>query len=428
MRCNARCANSRDVLGARLLAAMLTTLVILSTAVLQGCAASGEDPTAPEGPPPPILIPDTPLETPASPVRAVIDRTLLVASPDYVDTRADALAEADVLMFQLRAILSPDGAENVRRIRAINPDVVVIGSIQLLTIFPHWNDSYHRERMTLGARIWDAVHDRPARTTTGAVAPMWDRMTMLNPMRGGSLDEAMLNEVVEAFRSHFESYPGIADGIMHDYTSEIPWIYPSPEEAGIGDVDLDGDGIGFPDDPAEHGVWIAWQEQLIRRLQTAIGPGLIQIANGRMAIERPSTIRLLAGAYFEDFPTMTWHQSPRYGFDRLHEITREEGLTPRRGRTWNLLAPPWTGSAGYLEMRQMANLLYDGSYAVAETRSAELVAPDDAPIEAGNALGPATHERLADGGSRYVRPYSDGNVVVEFASSGAVRSAGVAPR
>ena len=400
----------------------LAAAVLLSTA-----CGSAEDTTAPEEELP-ILLPDTPAPPAASPARAVIDRTLAIALPDYVPSRAATLAQADLLMFQLRALHSADGAENVRQIRALNPDVVIIGSIQLLTIFPHWNDSYHRDRMTLGAALWDAIHRRPAYTTTGAVAPMWDGMSMMNPMRDGRLDEAMLDDVVDAFYDHFARYPGIADGIMHDYTSESPWIYPSPEIANIGEVDLDGDGIGYADDPAEHDAWIGWQEELFRRLQARIGPGLVQIANGRMAIERPSTMPLLAGAFFETFPTMTWWQAPRYGFERLDELTRGGGLTPRRGRTWNIISSPATGAVGDLPMRRVANLLYDGWYVRAETHGDSLAVPDQAPIDLGSALGPIESERLDDGSWRLTRPYSDGALWIEFTAAGAVRNHQVLPR
>lgn len=391
-----------------------------------GCGGSGGPTTPSEDPP--VLIEDTPLPAPASPARAVIDRTLAIAQPGYVAPRAAELAEADLIMIQLRAIHSEDGAQNIRDLRALNPDIVVIGSIQLLTIFPHWNDSYHRTRMTLGAALWDAIHDRPAYSTTGERVPMWDGMDMLNPMRDGELDEDMLGEVVEAFRSHFERYPGIADGIMHDYTSASPWIYPHPDIANIGEVDLDQDGIGYADDPAEQAAWIGWQEELFRRLQRAIGPGLIQIANGRMAVERPSTMQLLAGAFFEDFPTMTWHQAPRYGYDRLDELAGPGGLVPRRGRTWNLISSPATGAIGNLQLRRMANLLYDGFYSRSETHG-DLIAPaDDEPIEIGAALGPVSRTRADNGDVRFTRSYEEGDVLMVFTSSGAIRLSAVSPR
>ena len=403
----------------------LLLLVVSAFASVVGCDNAGV--AGPDTTPPPILIPDEPVAAPRTPATAALDRTLQISLPGYGEAHADSLADTDLLMFQLRTLLSDDGAENVRRIRAANPDVIIIGSLQLLTIFPHWNDEWHRERMTLGRDLWNAIHDRPARTTTGDLVPMWSGMTTLNPLRDGRLDAAMLDEVVDAIVRHFARYPGVVDGIMHDYTAESPWIYPSPQEANIGEVDLDQDGIPYGEDPEERAAWIGWQEQIVIRLQERIGPGLIQIANGRMAVERPSFTRLIAGAYFEHFPSMTWHQPQSYGFERMYEITRADGLTPRRGRTWSMLSPPAGGAAGDLQLRRLANLLFESHYARRETIDA-LVVGEAPTLEVGTPLGPVVRERGDNGGLRYRRPFTNGEVVVEFAANGNFRASTVPPQ
>lgn len=406
----------------------LVQIVACVTAMLSTACSTGEwAPTAPGDDSFDVILPDIPAPPPSAPDVTAFDGTLQIALPGYGDQHAQSLAETDLLVVQLRAALSDDGAANIRRLREENPDLVVIGSLQLLTIFEHWNDAWHRPRMTLGAALWDILHDRPALSTTGAVVPMWDRMETFNPMLDGRLDDRRLDAVVTAIAEHFARYPDVCDGILHDYTSESPWIYPSPEQAGIGEVDLDGDGVGFADDPDEQPVWIAWQEEFFRRLQARIGPGLIQIGNGKMAIERPSTMQLLAGALFEEFPSMTWHQAPQYGFDRLEATLASGGLIPRRGRTWNLIGGSAFGSLGAVEMRRLGNLLYGGFYTYRDTVE-ELVPNDPSPYALGAVSGQVTRERIDGGGLRISREYEQGVVMIDFAPNGSVRASSVAPR
>ena len=356
------------------------------------------------------LVPDRPAPEPQWPALAAIDRTLNSSVGGYGDLNAEAFAEVDFIVLNLRSMLNDVGAANVARIREANPDVVILGALSVLCWRDHWNDEFRRNDLTLGADLWDVVSDRPALTTTGEAALMWDRAPMLNPLRDGRLDEAMLDEFVDAIVTHFERYPGVADGIMHDYMSESPWIYPSPQEAGIGEIDLDQDGVPFAEDQAEQDAWFGWQYELVVRLQQRLGSGLIQIANGRLPIDRPDFAEQLAGVWFQNFPTLPWNFAPRDGVETLIDL-RENRLTPRRGRTWCLLAPQTFFSAGDVEMRRISSLLTGAHYADAE--------------DYGIPTGELVRERLDDGGTRYTRAYTSGAVQLEFWSNGGVRSVGL---
>ena len=402
--------------------AVLALLLTLFVPTSFGCSLVSDDATGPEirGP---ELVPDQPAPAPTYPAQAIVDRSLWTMHPEYAEN-APHFADRDLVVMQMRSILSEGGAENVRRIRQVNPDVVVLGSVQMLSIVGHWNSEWHRPRLTLGARLWDITHDRPVRTTTGDVALMWTDMPMLNPMRDGRLDEPMLDAIVDAIVDHFEMYPGIADGIMHDYTSESPWIFPSPQIANIGEVDLDQDGVPFGDDPAEQQIWVAWQEELLTRLQDRMGAGFIQIANGRMAIERPSTARLLAGVWFQDYPTLPWDVTPRMGFEQLLDLMSPDGLTPRRGRTWNLLAPATVEDLGDVDLRRAASILTGSFYNYGQSHTV-LVPGDPEAVDLGPALSDLVRERLPDGGLRLVRQFRDGEVRVEFGANGQLVTASV---
>lgn len=365
-------------------------------------------------------VPDEPAPDPSWPALAAIDRTLASSVGGYGDLHAEPYAQVDYIVLNLRAMLSDAGAENVAKIRAANPDVVIIGALSVLCWRDHWNDDYQRDILTLGSSLWDVVSDRPARTTTGEAALMWDRAPMLNPLRDGRLDEAMLDEFVDAIVAHFERYPGVADGIMHDYTSASPWIYPSPQEAGIGEIDLDQDGVPFADDPAEQDAWFDWQYELVGRLQERLGSGLIQIANGRLPIDRPDFARQLAGVWFQNFPTLPWNFAPRDGIETLLDL-RENHLTPRRGRTWCLLAPETFASAGDVPMRRITSFLTGTHYAVRHSLDDVAVGDPDAE-DYGVPTGELVRERMEDGGTRYSRAYTAGVVELEFYGNGVVRA------
>ena len=73
---------------------------------------------------------------------------------------------------------------------------LILGALEVLSVNEHWNDDYHRTRLTLGAGLYDLLHDRLARTTTGDVPLMWDGAPMINPMRDGRLDEELLDGVI----------------------------------------------------------------------------------------------------------------------------------------------------------------------------------------------------------------------------------------
>lgn len=401
--------------------AMRSAIVLLLTPVL--ALAACEAPTEIEEALPPIYA-DTPVAPTALPAHAVIDRSLEPSYRRFVDEHAEEAAANDLVVFQLRAVASVEGAEVVRALKQRNPNLVVLGSIVTLSLVEHWNDDYHAPRMPLGPEMYALLRDRTARTTTGAIPNVSADAQTINPMRDGRLDTRFLDAYVDLLERHVRAHSDVIDGIYHDATSVAPWIYPSPELANIGEVDLDGDGVGFASDPDEAPAWLGWQIEVARQLQERLGPGFLQISNGRLALEHSEYRRIMAGVWLQDFPTLPWNYTPKRGFEILLDLLSENGVTPRRGRAWCLLAPASARLAGDVSTRRLASLITGQFYSVAQSNTETFVGTDPGRLDLGPPLAPMAQTRTEDGTWRLTRAFRDGTVHLEFSSDGRLVSAG----
>jgi hypothetical protein len=206
--------------------------------------------------------------------------------------------------------------------------------------------------------------------------------------------------------------------MLHDYMSPSPWIWPDPAEAGIGEVDLDRDGIGFSDDPVEQEMWVGWQARLIDRLQELFGPGLIQIANGRLALVDSAIAARLAGVWIQHFPTTAWNETDREGLDMALEHIAPGYFAPRRGRLWSLYAPETASRPGNIDFRRHTSFLTGQFYVYKQSRSEEFFGRDPVREELGAPLGGVEVQRQEDGSATYERRFELGTVRIEVNAFG----------
>jgi hypothetical protein len=257
---------------------------------------------------------------------------------------------------------------------------------------------------------------------------MWKGAPMINPMRGSSIDQALLTRNLNVISHWATVYPGNVDGIMHDYTSARPWAWPDGDATYEGAIDLDGDGRAFDDDPEEIAAWRGWQYALAGQLQERFGEGFIQIANGRLALDDPSMAQQLAGVVIQKFPRTIWNLPAQQGLDYAIRMREPGWLVPRRGQYWNFY---WAATAtidGQIEFRRYASLLTGDFYETNTTLSDDFRGVDPDRVGFGTARGALTITR--DGENEiYSREFARGTVSIEFNTFGNATALGVsAPR
>ena len=388
---------------------MQRRILSLTSGVLLLVACSA---TAPETVAPPVLppaAPTTPVPASAWPTQAWLDRSLDLASYDAAELAA--IASRPLLVVQLRLLLSEEARAPLATLRALNPDLVVVGILQVLSVPEIWDDAGQRQRFPLGGELYDFLSDRLARTTTGATPLMWADAPMVNPYRAGSHDAALVERVLDTVSLAAQDYPRI-DGIFHDYLSGRPFIY--PQQGNVGEVDLDADGVGANSDPQDQAAWIGYQRALVAGFQSRFGSGLIQIGNGRLPHDDAVVAGWLAGIAYENFPTTVWGYSDREGMDLMLEHHAPGWLTPRRGRTWSLL---WDRRGSALDFCRAASALCGQFYVKTDLNG--FAGSDAWHGSLGLPTGSLLRTELPDGSVQYTRELSLGAALIETDPSGA---------
>lgn len=395
----------------------LATLLGITTIglVLIACAK----PTEPEeyvpvmGP----AVPTTPVPSVELPVQAFVDRRSNMESSGYTEAELDAIASCPLAIFNLRVILTDNGAATIRELRRRNPDIIVVGILQVLAVAEHWNHPNQRERFPLTAALYDLLVGHQARTTAGETPMAWDQMPMVNPWAPGGLNQDLLNTMMDIIATHANRHPGAIDGVFHDFFSPYPWPYPDPDFYA-GEVDLDGDGKGSKSDPDDLYAWTEWQRRLALEYQDRFGPGLVQLGNGPGPHRDPVLAQSMAGVIYEQFPGMRWGQSLQEGLDIALAHAEPGYLTPRRGRTWSLL---WDHDGlGPAEIFRISSMLTGQFYAWTERFGFPQV--DSLSVAAGAPLGPTVRTQNPDGSVTYRRAFENGQAVIETDPTGNEKS------
>ena len=397
------------------LAAILTSVLMLMSQ--SACSTRPEDPEKGAVP-----APQTPTTEPAPfghPVQAYHDRTDNILDPEFVSQHLEEIASFDVVLLGLQQVFTPDGADFVERLRHLNPDIIVLGVHPVLGRHDTWDRADLRERYPMTAEMYDLLTSQLLYQMTGEPAMMWETNHMVDPTGGGSeLDRDLLREYVDIIARYAQDHPTAIDGMMHDYMSTSPWLYPDgPVEGTDADVDLDGDGIGATEDDDDRTIWSAWQKELIRDLQSRFGEGFVQVANGDLGIRDEEAGSLMAGILYQHFPRTVWGYTDLEGLEMAIEHAQSR-LTPRRGRVWSILDAETGRSAGDVEFRRVASLLTDLPYVWRLSKWREFYGREDLDLDLGAPLGSASRVRLENGGVRYERRFENGSVTAEFDGNG----------
>jgi hypothetical protein len=389
-----------------------------AVASLVGCTASQTAPDADNAIVMPPPSPTTPTSLDTQPLQAWMDRSLGLTSYDAVQLAE--MAEAPMILLSLRLVLSDEGETAIRAIRAFNPDVLIVGILPTLSVNTSYDSEDQRTRFPMGAELHDLLLPHVARTTTGDTPLMWSSAPMVNPYRAGGFKTGLLADVLDIVSTYAALHPGVLDGVFHDYLSQAPFLFPG--QTNVGEVDLDGDGIGASDDPNDRDAWLSWQRALVAGFQQRFGEGLIQIGNGRLPHSDPVTASLLAGIAYENFPTTVWAYSDQEGLELALEHLSPGYLTPRRGRLYSLM---WDRRGQSLEFCRSAAALSDQFFVKRD--AVPWVGLENSNGSLGTALGPLTRSVDSSLNIRFERRFESGQAIIQTNASGAATSSQIVP-
>jgi hypothetical protein len=197
-----------------------------------------------------------------------------------------------------------EGKSKARRmLRKRNPDIRIGTYFQMHTL-PYWLQRSNPE--SYPGRLWAAGSPFLARTTTGDTAAIYRNYPVYdftNPdaraaiiaelnryVRANHLDWALLDYCPVAIPDHRQGWPGVE-----------------------GDMDLNGNGVGYWDDDDEPAFAIsAWYDYL-EEMRAILPDGFLLIPNGNLAMRKDSFARLVDGCFVENFPHWFFgSQAPNY--------------------------------------------------------------------------------------------------------------------
>lgn len=305
-------------------------VLVMALAASLGCGGgsgpAGVDP--PATPPPPGQN--------ASLRQAIVDyRYLACADSDVV-----ALARADLVVLDATTIWSiVPNADLCARLRAANPSIKILAYLPAKNTRVPWA-AVDPVREPFGHAWHEALAPYRCWTTAGDTLLDWPNSWVVN-----ILEPECRRRLVDVVASFQESRANKVDGVFWDYFGPTLWISPMVAPTMEGDPDMDGNGIGHFDDPAEMAGFRAASTALLEQMQQELGAGFIQIVNGTRAATDSTFAALTDGMFYELFPTQNFHPGPDM---RLAlEPTRYNNLfaarhwpRTRNGGPWLILSNP----------------------------------------------------------------------------------------
>jgi hypothetical protein len=381
-------------------------MILTSAAVFTACSQSPSEPLTPEG----AAAPDI-----GYPSRAVVHWSDFF---EWDEATADEAAKADVVIFPISRCFSPLGKDVIVRMRAVNPDIKILGYLAMLQVGELYPDtSYLEQYLPWELDFYRAVEDNWAWTTTGDTFHVWPGVIFLDPIDGsGRPDMELLESIVGLLDRYVESNPGMLDGVMHDYFMYTPYVSPFNDNVD-GEVDLDGDGIVTGEDEDEQAAFLRWQKDYAAAIRSRLGPDFIQVANGRVPQEDGELAASLNGIFYEQFPNMTWSLTDRAGFEVLLRNQEDGWLAPAFGRTWSIVTNTFVEYNNTFCM--LSSLLTDCFYA--DLPGDYRFGGWSVEIEAGRALSGLAVEGRTDSIMSYRRTFTGGEAVVSFNPNGGRR-------
>ncbi len=181
----------------------------------------------------------------------------------------------------------------VGQLKALNPDIVILVYVSVKSTplnAPNENPE----------SFWYKWYERTSpyfvETTEGAMAQDFPGNRLIN-----MIDPDCRRVMIETIKEMQDNSLNVVDGLYWDYFATRLWV---PDGMDIpGDPDMDGNGIGHWDDPAEMQAYRDAQIELISATRDSLGEGFVQFFNGLRAHADSTFAALGDGAYYEIYPT-----------------------------------------------------------------------------------------------------------------------------
>ncbi len=330
----------------------------------------------------------------------------------------EAAAEGNLIICPLAWCYSPDSRAVLDELKRLNPDIQIIGYQAVLgvsTLYP--DTTYLRNTIPYTLDFYNAVREDWAWTTAADTLMIWEEVVTLNPIKNGALNLDLIETIVDLIAKYQGESGAPVDGVMHDYFSTAPYINPYIRDRVLGDVDFDGDGTVFADDPDEQNLFYLWQKEYAKAIRARFGANFIQIGNGRPVHEDADLARWMNGIFYELFPNNCWSWTDRDGLIRLLDNQREGYLSKAKGRTWSLLTNEWGSTNGNNLFCMLSSLIAGCMYT--ELAGSYVFSGWALDLEPGAPTGTAAIEGGADGAIAVRRPFEKGEVALSFYSTGA---------
>ncbi len=376
------------------------SLCIIALAVC-GCADSSTDP-------------------PPAPAARVYPEKAVVHWKSFVTWDAATIeeaAEASLIIFPLAWCFSPDTRDILGELKRLNPDIQIIGYQTVLGVYTLYPDTtYLRNTIPYVLDYYDAVRDDWAWTTAQDTLMIWRDLVTLNPIKNGALNVELIDTLVDLIAAYQSESGAPVDGIMHDYFSTSMYINPYIRDIVLGDVDFDGDGVIFEDDPEEQDLFYLWQKEYAKAIRERFGADFIQIGNGRPPHEDPDIARYMNGIFYELYPNNCFSWTDRDGLLRLLENQRDGYLSKAKGRTWSLLTNEKGDTTGNNLFCLLSSLIAGCMYT--ELYGSYVFSGWTLDVEPGAPTGPAMVEGSLDDTLTVSRSFEKGAVSLSFYETG----------
>lgn len=329
--------------------------------------------------------------------------------------KIEEAARGDVLIAPIDFCFSPYATEIISEMKTLNPKIKIIGYQLVMGVPLLWSDSSIVAHVTPYAMEYsERVISEWAYTTTGDTLMLWPDLIFLNPIKSDQINRTLIYDIVSLIEKYQELSGNIVDGMMHDYFMDGPYLSPYVRNSVDGEIDLDGDGEIFVDDPFERDLLIFYQKEYAREIRRRFGDDFIQIGNGLLPHVDAELAAILNGIFYEDFPQCRIGLTDRDGLMRLLDHHAEGYLTKARGRTWSIVTNEMGGGNNLfcLVSSMLAGCMYT------ELHGLNLFTGWTLDIRSGDPLGETVREGKADSILTFRRKFRFGEARASFYSSG----------
>ncbi|HEY5132943.1 MAG TPA: hypothetical protein VII85_04590 [Candidatus Krumholzibacteriaceae bacterium] len=359
--------------------------------------------------------------TPAPPVPALVYPEKALIHGEMFDSwdaaTIEEAAEADLMVLPLEWCFSKETQGVLGQIRRLNPGVQIIGYRSVMSVNTLWPDtSYLRTNIPYVLDYYNAVYDDWAWTTAHDTLMIWKDLILLNPIKNGALNRDLIDKMVGLLDEYQAKSGGAIDGLLHDFFMSDPYINPNIRDGILGEIDFDGDGVPYADDPDEQDLFYQWQLEYAKAIREHLGPNFIQIGNGAPPQVDAELARYMNGIVYELYPNNPWGMTDRAGLLRLLDNQRSGYLSKAKGRTWSFCANERGNLNGNNMFCLLSSLLASCMYT--DMQGKGVFTGWTLDVEPGAPLGPTTIEGKMDSILTVRRPFENGEVRISFYDTG----------